>query len=175
MTRARCSVFLATSVDGYIARRDGSLDWLERFHGHDHGYAAFFASIDTIVIGRGTYDTVLGFGEWPYPGKRVVVMTHRPGAARHGERFTGAPLDEVVAEVSRAGARRIYVDGGNVIRQFLAARLIDDLTISVVPIVLGGGIRLFAGDEGEHALVLEGSESWSNGLVQLRYRLPMPA
>jgi dihydrofolate reductase len=175
MVRARCSVFLATSVDGYIARRDGALDWLERFHGHDHGYAAFFASIDTIVVGRGTYDTVLGFGEWPYHGKRVVVMTHRPGVADHDERFTSEPPHEVVAGLSRDGARRIYVDGGNVIRQFLAAGLIDDLTISVVPIVLGAGIRLFAGDEGEHALVLDSSESWPNGLVQLRYRLPAPS
>lgn len=175
MARARCSVFLATSVDGYIARRDGSLDWLERFHGHDHGYAEFIASIDTIVVGRGTYDTVLGFAEWPYDGKRVVVMTHRPGVAGHGERFTTAPPHEVVAELSHGGARRIYIDGGHVIRQFLAARLIDDLTISLAPVVLGAGIRLFTGDEGEHALVLDSSESWPNGLVQLRYRLAMPA
>jgi dihydrofolate reductase len=171
MDRARFSVFLATSLDGYIARRDGSLDWLERFHGHEHGYTEFFASIDTIVVGRATYDTVLGFGEWPYPGKRVVVVTHRPCAARCGERFTSAAPAELAAELSREGARRIYVDGGNVIRQYLAAGLIDDLTLTIVPVVLGDGIRLFAGDEGQHSLVLDRSESWANGLVQIRYRV----
>jgi dihydrofolate reductase len=122
------------------------------------------------VIGRGTYDAVLAFEAWPYAGKRVVVMTHRPGSPRAAETFTTLPPAELVAELSRAGARRIYVDGGQVIRQFLAVDLIDDLTISIVPVVLGDGFRLFAGGEGGHALELEGLDRWPNGLAQLRYR-----
>jgi len=170
MERPRCSVFIAMSTDGYIARRDGSIDWLDQVQGPDYGYATFFSSIDTLVIGRATYETVLGFGEWPYDGKRVIVLTHRPAAAQCGETFTAATPAELVAQLR--DARRVYVDGGNVIRQFLAANLIDDITLSVVPIILGDGNRLFAGGEGEHALVLQSSQAWPSGLMQLRYRLP---
>lgn len=173
MQRPRCSVFIATSADGYIARKDGTIDWLERVQGPDYGYTAFFGSIDTLVMGRGTYDSVLGFEDWPYAGKRVIVMTHRPAAPQRGETFTSATPAELLAEL--ADARRIYVDGGNVIRQFLSANLIDDLTLSIVPIVLGDGVRLFAGGEGEHTLALESSQAWPTGLVQLRYRVPASA
>ncbi len=164
----RCSVFIATSLDGFIARKDGSLDWLELAAGDpdDHGYTGFMASVDTLVVGRGTYDTVLGFPEWPYAGKRVVVMTHRPVELRHGaEAFAGTP-HELVATL--AGASRIYVDGGNVIRQFLDAGLIDDITLSLIPIVLGDGIPLFGGRE--HRFELESHAAWPSGLVQLRLR-----
>ena len=80
--RPQCSVYIATSIDGYIARLDGSLDWLARVEaeGEDYGYASFFAGVDVLVIGRNTYDTVLGFGQWPYEGKRCVVLTNRPAA-----------------------------------------------------------------------------------------------
>jgi dihydrofolate reductase len=168
--RPRCSVFIATSADGYIARRDGAIDWLDRVQGPDYGYAAFFDAIDTLVIGRATYDTMLGFGDWPYAGKRVIVLTHRPTAPRRDETFLSATPAELLAQLP--DARRIYVDGGDVIRQFLAADLIDDLTLSIVPIVLGDGLRLFAGGEGEHTLALESSQAWPTGLVQLRYRVP---
>ncbi len=131
-----------------------------------HGYDEFFASVDALVIGRGTYDKVLGFGVWPYAGKRVIVMTHR-GDLQHGaEAFAGTP-QELVPRL--AGSQRVYVDGGKVIQQFMAAGLIDDMTISILPIVLGDGIRLFAGGEGEHRFTLESHRSWPTGLVQVRY------
>jgi dihydrofolate reductase len=169
--RPQFSVFIATSLDGYIARADGSIDWLSIVHPVDeaHGYPAFMASVDTVVLGRGTYDTVLGFKEWPYAGKRVVVMTHRPAAARHGEEFFTGSAAELAARLS--GAKRVYVDGGQVVSQFFAAGLIDDVTISVIPILLGGGIRLFTGGEGEHRLELESQRSWPSGMVQIRYRV----
>lgn len=166
----RCSVFIATSLDGYIARVDGGIDWLDRVQlaGEDYGFQTFYDSVDALVMGRGTYDKALSFDRWPYAGKRVVVLTHRPASSLHGESFVdGSPAD-VVAQLG--DATRVYVDGGVVIKQFLAANLIDDLTISVIPVVLGGGIRLFTGGEGEHALELETSRSWPTGLVQLRYR-----
>jgi dihydrofolate reductase len=169
--RPRFSVFIATSLDGYIARPDGGIDWLEIVEPLDdsHGYEAFFGSIDTIVVGRGTYDTAAGFPTWPYAGKRVIVLTHRPVEPRHGEELhAGSPAD-VLPRL--AGARHVYVDGGKVISQFLAAGLIDDLTISVIPIILGAGIRLFLGGEGEHRLDLESHRTWPTGLAQLRYRV----
>ncbi|HEY5944950.1 MAG TPA: dihydrofolate reductase family protein [Kofleriaceae bacterium] len=167
----RFSVFIAASLDGYIARANGAIDFLEIVHPVDesHGYAAFFASVDTIVVGRNTYDTVLGFDDWPYTGKRVIVLTRRPVELRHGaEAFTG-PVTELVPRL--AGATRVYVDGADVIRQFLAADLIDDVVLSIIPIVLGGGIRLFPGGEGEHRVDLESQQSWPSGMVQVRYRV----
>lgn len=165
------SVFIATSLDGYIARPDDGLDWLKLVEraGEDYGYAKFAETVDALVIGRRTYDTVLGFGAWPYAGKRVIVMTHRPLVARHGEEaFEGSP-EELVQRLASEGTRRVYVDGGNVIQQFLAARLIDDLTISVIPIMLGAGIPLFGGTE--QRLRLDGVQQFESGLVQLRYRV----
>jgi len=171
MMRPRFSVFIATSLDGYIARANGAIDWLSIVHPLDeaHGWGAFFTSIDTIVVGRGTYDTVLGFDEWPYRGKRVIVMTRRPVEARHGEEFFSGSAAALVARLGEA--KRVYIDGGKVIGQFFAAGLVDDLTLSVIPIVLGDGIRLFSGGEGEHRLDLESHRAWPNGMVQLRYRI----
>lgn len=167
----QCSVFIATSLDGFIARRDGSLDWLKIVEqpGEDYGYAKFAATVDTLVMGRGTYDVVVGFPEWAYAGKRVIVLTHRPGEARHGEEFFAGSVEELAARLERDGVRRVYVDGGIVIQQFLAAKLVDDLTISVIPVLLGDGLPLFA--HSEAALALEGVERWPSGLVQLRYRI----
>ena len=171
MSVPQFSVFIATSADGYIARKDGDIDWLQIVHPLDpsHGYAEFFASVDTIILGRGTYDTVLGFAEWPYPGKRVIVMTRRNAELREGVELFAGSAEEVVERLGEA--KRVYVDGGNVIAQFFAAELIDDVTISIAPIVLGDGIRLFTGGEGEHRLELVGHQAWPSGLIQLRYRV----
>jgi len=169
--RPRFSIFIAISLDGYIARADGSIDWLSIVHPVDeaHGYGTFMASVDTIVIGRGTYDTVLEYDKWPYVGKRVIVMTHRPAKVHNGEEFYSGPVLELASRLR--GAKRVYVDGGKIVSQFFAAGLIDDVTISVIPIVLGNGIRLFSGGEGEHRLDLESSRSWPSGMVQMRYRV----
>jgi dihydrofolate reductase len=173
MSRPRLSVFMAMSLDGYIARPDGSLGWLEPFEksGEDYGYPAFFESVDALVIGRNTYETVLGFPAWPYGQKRVVVLTHRPAAALHGEEFSNEQPVALAKRLGREGAQHLYVDGGVVARSFLRARLVDDLALSIIPVVLGAGIRLFGESEPEQALVLEGSRSWPSGLVQVRYRV----
>ena len=169
----RCSVFIAVSVDGFIARPDGSIDWLEAVHveGEDYGYSHFASSVDVLVMGRNTYEVALGFDVWPYTGKRVIVLTHRLADPRNGEElFDGSPAD-LVERLRREGARRAYVDGGNVIRQFLAAGLIDDLTLSVIPVVLGSGIPLFANGGPTQRLTLEETRAFPSGLAQLRYRV----
>lgn len=173
MTTLRCSVFIATSLDGFIARRDGSLDWLERVQqpDEDYGYAELFASIDTLVLGRNTYDTVLGFGEWPYADKRCIVVSNRAFEPRHSERRFAGDLRTLVAELEAEGAQRAYVDGGALIRGFLAAGLIDDITLSIVPVLLGSGIPLFGHGVPERALVLESSRAFATGLVQNCYRV----
>jgi dihydrofolate reductase len=166
------SVFIATSLDGFIARADGSIDWLHDLHPLDkepNGYDEFIRTVDTIVIGRGTYETVLGFGGWFYGDKRVIVMSHAERESRHGEEFFSGTPAELLPRL--ADAKRVYIDGGNVIAQFFAAGLVDDVTIGILPIMLGGGIRLFPGGEGEHRLKLEAHRVFESGMVQLSYRV----
>jgi dihydrofolate reductase len=168
----QCSVFIAATLDGFIARSDGRLDWLGMVErpGEDYGYQRFHDSIDSVVVGRKTYQTALGFEAWPYAGKRCVVLTHRPPAPRHDEEFYAGPPAALVARLAAAGARRAYVDGGDVIRQFLAAGLVDDLTLSIVPILLGEGVRLFGPTGRDLPLELVASRAFASGLVQVEYR-----
>jgi dihydrofolate reductase len=168
-SRPTCCVFIATSLDGFIAKKDGAIDWLKTVEreGEDYGYAEFAASIDTLIVGRGTYDTVLGFDAWPWDGKNVVVATHRPTRPKKNELFaSGDPATLLRAIPS---AKRCYVDGGKLIQQFLAAGLIDELTLSVLPILLGEGIPLF-GASAERRFQLLSSSSFPSGLVQSKYR-----
>ena len=171
MQRPRCSVFVATSLDGYLERPDGTFDFLsvvER-EGEDYGFAEFFATIDALVIGRNTYETALAFPEWPYAGKRCFVLTHRETPSVHGEQFFAGEPEALLEQLALAGAQRLYVDGGAVIRAFLAASLLDDLTLSVVPMLLGRGISLFGEEVPEQRLTLESCRAYESGLVQLRY------
>lgn len=167
------SVFIATSLDGFIARPDGRIDWLSSVEqpGEDYGYQRFFDSVDVLVTGRNTYDTVLGFNEWPYKGKRCVVLTHRPPEARHGETFYAGDPVMLMEDLAREGVRRVYVDGGQVVSAFLEHELVDEITISILPVLLGEGIPLFKGDARERRLVLEESRAFPKGLVQVRYRV----
>ena len=170
-------MFIGVSLDGSIARPDGSLDWLKPFEstGEDYGYPAFFASIDAIVVGRKTWDTVRSFPECPYGGKRVVVLTHGTPDFRHGEeRHAGDPrplLERLAAE----GVKKLYVDGGETIRGFLAADLVDELAISFLPILLPAGRRLFADGLLERRLRLVDLRRFPSGLVHLRYEFPREA
>jgi len=166
----RFAVFIAVSLDGFIARADGALDWLDPFHGEDHGYGAFFAGVDALVIGRGTYDTVVGFPEWPYGEKRVIVCTSRAAEPRHGEELWSGPPRALAERLEREGVRRVYLDGGALIRSFLREGLVDELTIDVVPIILGSGRPLFASVLPEMPLRLVETKSYPSGLVQIRYQ-----
>jgi dihydrofolate reductase len=176
MPRPRCSVFIASSLDGFIARPDGAIDWLSIVEtpGEDYGYARFFAGVDALILGRRTYDTALGFSAWPYDGKRCVVFTHDPPPGRHGESFHAGPAAPLLAQLHEAGVRRAYVDGGALIRSFLREDLIDDITLSIVPVLLGGGIRLFDTSVPELRLRLTDSRAFASGLVQVRYERGHP-
>jgi dihydrofolate reductase len=165
----RISVFVGVSIDGFLAREDGRFDFLAPFEGHDHGYVDFMRTIDALVVGRATYDTVLAFAEWPWTGKRVVVLTHRPIEARHGETAHAGALAPLAARLAAEGVRRVYLDGGIAIRQALEEDLIDDMTISTVPRTIGAGRPLFGGTAGTVAWTLASASTYSNGIAQARY------
>jgi dihydrofolate reductase len=169
----QCSVYIAVSLDGFIARSDGRVDWLSVVGrpGEDYGYRKFYETVDTLIIGRKTYEMALGFEAWPYIGKRCIVLTHHPILARHQEEFWNGEPASLVLRLSESGVKRAYVDGGAVIQQFLAAGLITDLTLSFVPILLGAGVPLFGKTGGDVALELRASRSFESGLVQSEYAI----
>lgn len=179
--RPRVEVYIATSIDGFIARPDGTLDWLMQAQGaapsgEDFGYAAFMAGIDALVMGRRTFDTVLGFDPWPYAGKPVHVMTRQPtlavppalaGAVRVRQEAPAALLAALAAE----GVRAAYLDGGELIQAFLAEDLVDRLTVTSVPVLIGQGRRLFGPLPADRRWTLEASRHWSDcGFVQSSWR-----
>lgn len=172
----RFSVFLGTSLDGFLARTDGSLDWLDTVHvpGEDYGYQAFFDSVDALLLGSRTYETVRAFDEWPYGDKPCFVASSRNWVpVRHETFIRGNPV-ELARKLAERDYSRVYLDGGALIRSFLATGLVSDMTLSVIPILLGRGIPLFReiGKEptyGEHALKPTGVKSFPSGLVQLTY------
>jgi dihydrofolate reductase len=171
----RCSVYIAVSVDGFIARKDDGLDWLTRVEvpGEDYGYKAFSDTVDVLVMGRRTYEVCLRFPEWPYSGqrKRVIVLSRSAPELRHADEiFAGTP-EELVKRLASEGVQRAYIDGGAVIRSFLGAGLIDDLTLSVIPVLLGRGIPLFGPEIPDHHLEVEESRAFPSGLVQTHYRV----
>lgn len=171
MNRPKVSVFLATSLDGYIARPDHGLDWLSRVErdGEDYGFAKFFASVDAMVMGRGTYDVVADFDPWPYGDKRMLVLTTRDATSRHGEEFVAGAVDQVLSQLHAEGVGHVYLDGGNVVGQGLRAGVVDELTVSVIPVLLGEGIPLAPQIGRDVVLQLTGHRAFESGLVQLHY------
>lgn len=164
-------VFIASSLDGFIAGPDDDLSWLPADGGEDHGYDEFMATTAALVIGRTTYDVVLGFDEWPYPDIPVFVATSRPlDPVAPTVHAVGGEPDRILAAVRAVTDGNIYLDGGVLIRQFMAAGLIDELTVTIVPVVLGAGSPLFAGLAERRRLTLIGSRSYPSGLVTLHYR-----
>jgi dihydrofolate reductase len=167
------SVFIGTSLDGYIARTDGALDFLPADGGEPHGYHEFMATVDALLIGRKTYETVLGFDEWPYGKKRVFVLSTSglasapPGAVV--ERLCGEP-GEIVAQLDSRGIGHVYVDGGVTIQKFLRAKLVQRLIITRVPVLIGEGIPLFGALSGDINLRHVATRSFASGLVQSEYR-----
>jgi len=168
------SVFVGTSVDGFIARANGELDFLPE-NPEPHGYDEFIASVDTIVIGRNTFEIVLKFDGWPYGDKRVVVLSSHPidlSVVKGGvvEQMAGEPA-EIVARLEATGARHLYIDGGITVQRFLRAGLIQRLIVTRVPVLIGDGIPLFGALPHDIRLEHVSTRSYPSGLVQTEYRL----
>jgi dihydrofolate reductase len=169
------SVFIGTSVDGFIARPNGALDFLPEGGGEPHGYNEFIASVDALVIGRKTFETVLAFPKWPYGEKRVVVLSSRPvdlSLARGAvvQQMSGPPA-EIVAKLAASGAQHLYVDGGITIQKFLRAGLIQRLIITRVPVLVGDGIPLFGSLLSDVRLRHVATQYYPSGLVKSEYHV----
>lgn len=176
----KCSVFIATSVDGFIARADGDIEWLMRPEFDDAGtlgltYDVFISTVDAIVMGRNTYEKVLTFDKWYYEGVEVVVLTTRPleiPAELVGKvRILGGSPAEIVSELASEGKNHLYIDGGVTVQRYLDAGLIDEITITEIPILLGTGIPLFGGGSKDHLLKLIEVNTSPKGVVQKRYKI----
>src|SRR5258708_1125998 len=170
----KASVFVGASVDGFIARPDGALDFLPVGGGEPHGYDEFMGSVDALVIGRKTYETVLAFDAWPYRDKSVFVLSNSPlapaPAGARVERMSGHPA-EIQAQLAARGVQHVYVDGGITIQGFLRAGLIQRLIVTRVPVLIGSGISLFGGVGRDIRFKDIGRRQYSSGLVQSEYEV----
>jgi dihydrofolate reductase len=176
-------VFVGTSLDGFIAREDGDLDWLTSVGDElgDTGYEEFFGGVDAMVLGRATYDTVVGFPEWPYAGKRVFLLSrtlHRsytgnspPSVPLPAETTVHPTLGDVIDALLAEGRRRVYVDGGRTIQSFLRAGLVREITITRAPVLLGSGIPLFGPLHGDVHLRYTGGRELGAGFTQSSYEV----
>ena len=167
------SVFVGTSLDGFIARLDGTFDFLPPDGGEPHGYDEFIASVDAVVMGRKTFETVLALGPWPYGNKRVVVLSSRPvylSAVSGGvvEQMSGTPA-EIVSKLAASGAHNLYIDGGITIQEFLRAGLIQRIVITRVPVLIGEGIPLFGSLPDDIRLRHVATRQYPSGLVSIEY------
>ncbi len=171
-------VFIASSIDGYIARPDGDLDWLMKqpTDGEEHGYDEFMNSVDGLIMGRGAYEKVLTFGEWPYI-KPVIVLSRTLTQDDLRDDLSGrvricdATPNEIMVMVADEGWQRVYVDGGKIIQAFLRDRLIADMLITRIPVLLGDGIPLFGSLDADVDLVHLETTTFASGLVSSKYRV----
>lgn len=161
--------YIATSLDGYIAGPDGEIDWL--FTDQDYGYAGFFAGVDTIVMGRKTYDLCLTFGEYPYPHMPNYVWSRtRRGADDHAT-FVSGDIAQLLKELKQKEGKTIWLVGGNaLVGEAIRHDLLDELILSIHPVVLGNGVPLFPRGLPARSFQFIASESFTSGLVQLTYR-----
>lgn len=175
----KASVFVGTSLDGFMARLNGDFDFLPEGGGEPHGYEEFIATVDVLVIGRNTFEIVSRFPVWPYSGKRVVVLSNHPidlsGPHKDDvEQMSGSPVD-IVDRLALSGATHLYIDGGITIQSFLRAGLIQRLIITRVPVLIGEGIPLFGWLPNDLKLNHIGTRQFPSGLVQSEYEPGPPA
>jgi len=174
-----CRVFIATSLDGYIARKNGDIDWLEKFESspdEDYGYGAFAGQVDGIIMGRGTFEKISGFDSWPYEIPVIVMsktlsMEQIPGPLKDKvEILADYPID-ITQTLSERGWKTAYIDGGKVIQSFLDDDLINEMIITRLPILIGEGRPLF-GELGQDKILHHiSTNTYPSGFVQSRYRL----
>jgi dihydrofolate reductase len=174
MPRPRIRLYAAVSLDGFIADTSGSVEWLHPYEAEDVGFTAFLAQIGTIVSGRRSYDQARSFNVWPYAGKRIIVLTHRPLEADPpaGVETYSGDITALVERLKRESDGDIWILGGATVAQdFLERGLVDRIELFIVPVLLGGGVRLFAGSEGMRTLAFSEAKSFRNGIVGLIYDL----
>ncbi|MBM3138440.1 MAG: dihydrofolate reductase [Chloroflexi bacterium] len=174
----KVSVFIAASVDGYIAREDGGIDWLENPDANpnqDYGYQDFIRNIDAILMGRNTFDVVMNLPDWSYGGIPLFVLTHHPSTLPSDKFEEVQPIQgkpqEIINELEKLGFHNIYIDGGKTISDFLSESLVDEMIITRIPILLGRGISLFNPMEKEARLELLSTIDFEDGLVQNKYKV----
>ena len=176
----KASVFIAISLDGFIARKGGELDWLDAAsatvtEGEDCGYKVFFESIDVLIMGRKTYEKILSFSNWPYGKKPVIVLSSRriiiPQHLLKTVSYSSESPTELCERLAFEGAKRLYVDGGITIQRFITAGLINDFTITVIPVILGSGIPLFGYLKNDVPLKHLETKSYDFGFVQSSYEV----
>lgn len=168
-------MFIAVSLDGYIAKPDGDLGFLSmvEVEGEDYGYAAFMEDVDAVVLGRKTYDKILSMmPELQYGDRDVYVFTRTPRPDLGRIRFYTGDLAGLTKELRMKNGKNIFCDGGaETIAFLLENKLFNELTVSVIPVLLGGGIRLFDKSFPEQKLNLLNSKAFPSGLVQLHYQV----
>ncbi len=175
----KASVFIATSLDGYIARENGELDWLSGFENddptEDYGYQQFMDSIDLLIMGRHTFEKVLTFSQWPYPDKRVwVASSNFPEISedlKDRVQVVNQEPRKLLEIAEEQGNKHVYIDGGRTIQDFLKTGLIHELIITRLPVLIGSGIPLFGKLNEDVKFDHIETKTFSNGLVQSRYRL----
>ncbi len=180
----KVSVYVGISLDGYIARRDGSIDWLNQAQslvpdGEDCGFKAFMDSVDTLIMGRKTFEQVITFGGWPYGQTPIIVLSHTPmtipSHLQDKVSYSSESPRLLLERLSEQGVGHVYVDGGRTIQGFLAESLIDDITTTTVPIALGDGIPLFGPMEKDLKLSHVKTEIYDFGFVQTTYQITKDA
>ena len=173
MKNSKVILYIAMSLDGYIARENGDIDWLSVVDtpNEDYGYSAFVKDVDTVIMGRKTYEKVLSFGiEFPHKDKICYVLSgSKTGRDEHVTFYSG-DLSELIAAIKSQGCGNIFIDGGaEIVNALLKHGLIEECVISILPVLLGSGIKLFRDGRPETSLKLVSTESYASGLVQLRY------
>ncbi|MFI6845056.1 dihydrofolate reductase family protein [Kitasatospora sp. NPDC050467] len=166
----RTLAYIGTSLDGFIARPDGDIDWLNErgAQAGDMGYEAFMADIDTLVMGRHTYEKILTFGFWPYEGKRVAVLSTRL-TTQDANVTVHRSLDALLKSLTAEGAKNVYVDGGQMVQTFLREGILDELIITTAPVLLGAGIPLFGHLDHDLDLTHRETRALGAGFVQTTY------
>ena len=177
----KTTVYIATSLDGFIARKNGDVDWLPQFGatGEDYGFHTFMDTVDALVMGRNTFEKVLSFGvEWPYGEKPVFVLSSRtlkiPGDLPDTVEHLPGSMTEIVQTLIQRGVEHAYIDGGSTTQRFLQAGLVDRFIVTVIPVLIGGGIPLFGSVAEDVRLKLIDTRNWPSGLVQYTYDVVPP-
>jgi len=175
--KPKVSVYIATSLDGFIARKNGDLDWLnsgDEQGREDYGYQEFMNSVDVLVMGRKTFEKALTFGEWPYTGRKVVVLSTGapsiPDSLQDSVAVLSLSPKDLVEHFSSHGPTHLYIDGGITIQHFIAAGLVDEMIITRIPILIGDGVPLFGPLNEDVKLTHIATRQFDNGYVQSKYR-----